>query len=328
MITPSHRYHQTHTGKRLPMNATVEINNVFHGRPLMTRTLDSRVVMTTLLSFGIIVNNTLILVIVKRQRVFQSKVASQLVTVLSILDIGLGILIATNIPHLVFEKWMYGDTVCRTIMCLTFGIYGFETYTIALISLERYLAICKPFQYRRMMNKRTLLIAATVIGVNTTVILSVPVVTELPMEVVGGVVCVGVLHDTNSQIYNMLCALFVICLPVFVVMIANLQIIKIIRKQRYTIRVQNGQHAQPVVIDKGSFISALLVAIIIFTDLPITFIVTINMFTNVRISLFWPIQMIYSSGFWNIYVYTLWNKAFRQALMRLIQCHKGRIRTE
>ena len=283
---------------------------------------------TILLSLGIIVNNIIILVIVTRQKVFQSKVASRLVTVLSILDIGMGLLIATSVPHIVFGKWMYGDTVCRASMCLTFGIYGLETHTVALISLERYLAICKPFHYSRIMNKRTFLIASIMIGVHATIVISVPVVAELPTEVVAGVVCVTMLHDTNSQIYNMFYASFVVCLPVSVVMIANLQIIKIIRKQRNSIREQNGQHAQPVVIDKGSFISALLVAIIISTNLPITIIIVINMFTNIRTSLFWPIQMIYSSGFWNIYVYTLWNKTFRQALMRLIQCHKGRIRTE
>ena len=294
----------------------------------MTRTLDSRVVITLLLSFGIIVNNTLILVIVTRQKVFQSNVASRLINVLSVLDIGMGLVIVTNVPHLVFGKWMYGDFVCRTIMCLTFGIYGLETYTIALISLERYLAICKPFHYSRIMNKRTFLIAVIVIGVINTTFVSVPLIADLPLEVVGAVICVGVLHDNNSQIYNMLYGSFVICLPVVVVMIANLQIIKIIRKQRNSIRVQNGQHAQSVLIDKGSFLSALLVAIIIFTNLPLTFIIGINMFANVRISLFWPIQMIYSGGFWNVYVYTFWNKAFRQGLMKLIKCHKGRISTE
>uniref|UniRef100_A0A3P9N7Q5 Coagulation factor II thrombin receptor like 2 n=1 Tax=Poecilia reticulata TaxID=8081 RepID=A0A3P9N7Q5_POERE len=52
--------------------------------------------------------------------------------------------------HLSGNNWIFGEISCRLITALFFGNVYCSAQTIACISLKRYLAVVKPFLYRRM----------------------------------------------------------------------------------------------------------------------------------------------------------------------------------
>lgn len=56
--------------------------------------------------------------------------------------------------HLNGHNWIFGEIFCRLITALFFGNVYCSAQTIACISLKRYLAVVKPFLYRRMAKTR------------------------------------------------------------------------------------------------------------------------------------------------------------------------------
>lgn len=52
--------------------------------------------------------------------------------------------------HLNANNWIFGEISCRLITALFYGNVYCSAQTIACISLKRYLAVVKPFLYRRM----------------------------------------------------------------------------------------------------------------------------------------------------------------------------------
>ena len=116
------------------------------------------VLLSTLLAIGIIFGNILIIIVASSKRkVFQSKATCALITSLAVVDLALGLFFAFNLPNIIFQQWMYGRTPCELQDISGYVLFGLETQIISLISLERYLAICRPLHYHRILNKKTTL---------------------------------------------------------------------------------------------------------------------------------------------------------------------------
>ena len=109
-------------------------------------------------------------------------------------------------------------------------------------------------------------------------------------------------------------------LPLCAVTFSNIQIVHAIRQQRTRIHEMNRPSNQPVRIDKGSFISVLLVVIMCTTFLPILISIHLSYFHSVKVSQFWPSIIFGSNSFWNIVLYIFWNKSFRLELMQVLRC--------
>ena len=128
------------------MNETLAFEgNIFQRRKLPEASFDSRVLLSTLLAIGIIFGNILIIIVASSKRkVFQSKATWTLITALAVVDLALGLFFAFNLPNIIFQQWMYGRTACELQAISGYVLFGLETQIISLISLERYLAICRP----------------------------------------------------------------------------------------------------------------------------------------------------------------------------------------
>lgn len=65
--------------------------------------------------------------------------------------------------HLNGNNWIFGEISCRLITALFYGNVYCSAQTIACISLKRYLAVVKPFLYRRLAKTRLALWACLVV---------------------------------------------------------------------------------------------------------------------------------------------------------------------
>ncbi|XP_061585012.1 proteinase-activated receptor 3 [Cololabis saira] len=65
--------------------------------------------------------------------------------------------------HFSGSNWIFGETSCRLITALFYGNVYSSAQTIACLSLNRYLAVVKPFLYRRMARTTTAVWACLVV---------------------------------------------------------------------------------------------------------------------------------------------------------------------
>ena len=271
-----------------------------------------------LLSFGIISSNIIIIVVANsKTKVFQSKIAGRLITSLAGVDFVIGLFFATSLPNILLQRWVYDDTVCLMQAAISAGLLTSVLLIIAMISLERYIAICRPLYYHQILTRQRCTIAIVLAVAVTSIMVIIPPLAGVAGKRLGGVyVCVLDFGRTGHILAFVGGPLMVIIL----VVIANVKIMRAIRQQRNRINAINGLHSQPVRIDKGSFISALLVVVLCATFLPWVTINSVTGLLKVKVSLFWPSLLFLSNSFWNIFVYIFWNKLFRQELIQRMCC--------
>ena len=277
--------------------------------------------MSLLLSFGIISSNIIIILVANsKSKVFQSKIAGRLIMTLAGVDFAIGLSLATSLPNIFLQRWLYNDTVCLIQAVTSAGLFTSALLIIAMISIERFIAICRPLYYHQILTRQR----CTIVIVLAVALVSLMVI-GLPLAGVPGKLREEIFYcvmDYERTSHNFLVFLFVgsALIVIIIVMIVNVKIVLVIRQQRNRINASNGQHSQPVRIDKGSFISALLVVILCVTFMPWVTINSVTIFLKVNVSRFWPLLLFLSNSFWNIFVYILWNKSFRQELIKRMCC--------
>ena len=274
--------------------------------------------MSLSLAFGIITSNIIIIVVANSKRkVFQSKIAGTLIMALAGVDLAIGLSLAISLPNIFLQRWVYDDTVCLIQAVVDSGIFISMLQIIAMISLERFIAICRPLYYHQILTRQRCTIVIVLAVAVTSIIVIIPPMAGVEGKRIGGVyLCVLDFGRTGHILAFVGGPLIVITL----VVIANVEIMRAIRQQRNRINAINGLHSQPVRIDKGSFISVLLVVILCATFLPWVTINSVTGLLKVKVSLFWPSLLLLSNSFWNIFVYIFWNKLFRQELIQRMCC--------
>ena len=306
------------------MNKTSPLKNITDNNYPLSETMrfDGYVIIVLLIIIMIIGCNTLILVVVSKEKAFQSKLASRLISTLAAMDLFIGVILSTSIPNMVFGRWVYGNTWCLLSAAISNSAFSTEYFIIAFISLERYVAICRPLHYHQILSRKT----CTVVAILSIMVVSastvIPIVTGMPTVVTEEVnIC---MLKLNHHVGHMVVFGFLGCiLPLCAVMVSNIKILLVIRKQRRSIQALNGQQAQENRIDKGSFISVLLVMILCCTMMPIFVSNTIKNVTHFQVNMFWPTMVLLSNSFWNLFVYTFWNKSFRRGLFKVLHCKRS-----
>ncbi|KAM4745293.1 proteinase-activated receptor 3 [Anableps anableps] len=115
---------------------------------LSTWVIPSSYILTILVG---IPSNTYILVFLRVR--LTSKTLSTVVLYLNLALSDLLLVLSLGLRvyyHLNGNNWIFGEISCRLITALFFGNVYCSAQTIACISLKRYLAVVKPFLYRRM----------------------------------------------------------------------------------------------------------------------------------------------------------------------------------
>ena len=308
------------------MNSTLTLQNSSDILDLSRVRFDGHALITLLISLGIFSGNIIIIVVSTRERVFQSKTAGRLIIALAVVDVLIGVNYALGVPNITLKRWIFSETACVVSAAFGLGIFAIEMYLIAAISLERYVAICRPLHYNRILSKRTWRVAGVLTGAYVTTLAIIPPIAEMPYDVTAVIfVCQFHYSGTTGIIYGWLYGILVCLLTLCIVMISNIRIVQTIRQQRRTINSLQGGQSQPVKIDKGSFISVLLIVITFVTMTPTFIIVSFKSAASLEINTFWPAALYVSNSFWNIFVYIGWNKAFRQVFIKLMLCKQTRM---
>lgn len=86
----------------------------------------------------------------------------------------------TEFPLLVvdstFGVWLGGETTCYLVVLISLFLWRFSMIVSTMITLDRFLAIAKPFYYRSKIRLRTIRVAVVVFGIYSLIIAVLPVV--------------------------------------------------------------------------------------------------------------------------------------------------------
>ena len=220
---------------------------------------------------------------------------------------------------MVFGRWVYGKTFCLLSAAFSTSAFSTEFIIMAFISLERYVAICRPLHYHRILSRKMCIVIVILTITLVSACTMVPIVIGIPTVIIEETY--ACLLKLNHHVGFMVIFGFLECiLPLCAVIVSNIKILLVIRKQKRTIQALNEQQHQAIKVDKGSFISVLLVIILCCTMLPMLVSNTMNNITHFQINLYWPSMIILSNSFWNLLVYTFWNKTFRKGLFKVLRC--------
>ena len=283
---------------------------------------DSYVIIVLLIIIMIIGSNTLVLVVLTKEKAFKSKVASRLIFTLAAVDLFIGVMVSINMPNMISGRWVLGNTLCSLSAAIMISTFSAEYFIVAFISLERYFAICSPLHYHRILSRNTCILVAIPPIIMVSACTMVPIVICMPTVITEEVYACMLKY--NHHVGFMVVFGFLGCiLPLCAVMVSNIKILLAIRKQRRSIQALNGQQEQAIKVDKGSFISVLLVMILGCTMLPIFVSNTIKNVTSLQINMFWPTMALLSNSLWNLFVYTFWNKTFRRGLLKVLHCKRS-----
>ena len=306
------------------MNETHNISREFSlGKKEIADGFDNRFLACLLLSIGIITGNILIITVASsRKKVFQSILASRLITALAAVDLVIGVFFSFSVPNVFLQRWIYGDTLCTLMADCSSAVFIAEFQIIALISLERYIAICRPLHYHLILTRGKCIAVSIFVGLVVSAFILVPPLAGIPSQVQQDVyMCQLIYKDFSGSSYLVAFVALGFVLPLCAVTFSNIQIVRAIRQQRTRIHEMNRPSNQPVRIDKGSFISVLLVVIMCTTFLPFLISLPLSYFhPEVKVSQFWPSIIFGSNSFWNIVLYIFWNKSFRLELMQVLRC--------
>ena len=122
---------------------------------LETDGFNHRFWISLLLSFGIISSNIIIIVVANsKTKVFQSKIAGRLITALAGVDFVIGLFFTTSLAYILLQRWLYNDTVCLMQAVISAGLFISVLQIIAMISLERFIAICRPLYYYQILTRQ------------------------------------------------------------------------------------------------------------------------------------------------------------------------------
>ena len=311
------------------MNDTFTLLNITESLSLTAGELASHIVITTLLAVGIISSNIIIITISLKKKMFQSEAARRLIRTLAAVDLIIGSVYTLVIPNIISQTWVYGDTFCTLSGVFANDVLALEVYTITLISIERYVAICKPLTHHRILTRRMWIMSGILGATLVTAYTSFPLAGGLAYIVMeGAYICEVDYTKEIAHIYQQVYLMLAVGVPLFIVLVLNIRIIHTIRKQRRSILRQNCQLSQPALVGKGSLISGLLMLILSATMIPLITANTYEYLTQQRNDRFWPLTIVISNSFWNMCVYTFWSKSFRQGLLELMCSKSGRVHAE
>ncbi|XP_059569966.1 D(4) dopamine receptor [Alligator mississippiensis] len=220
----------------------------------------------------------------------------------------------------------YSEAYCRAVAYVTSSVFGAALYSLAGVSLERYVAVFFPLRYGCLLRPRrvALLIAAAWLG---------PALLLLPVALPGRAAVLRVRFSSaallcepdyaSNAVYSALLAAAIFCPAAATVTFANLRLWQAARSQRRRGAAAGGaglQRLRPRRLDAASRVLAPVVIAFYVCWAPCMGTILYNAITRDRVpewvefvALWLPI----GSGFLNCFVYFWTNRSFRHKWRRL-----------
>ena len=76
----------------------------------------------------------------------------------------IGVFYSFSVPNVFLQRWIYGNTLCTLKADSSSALCVAEFQIIALISLERYLAICRPLHYHLILTRGKYIAVSIFVG--------------------------------------------------------------------------------------------------------------------------------------------------------------------
>jgi len=133
----------------------------------------AQMVVFTLIILATIVGNSLICLSVTKFRHLRTNTNFILLS-LALTDLGMVVIMVLKAVTTVTGKWIFGEWCCRAIASLGLTLSFISILHLCCLSVDRYIAIQKPFRYQFIVTRRRVITILLLIWLSVTVILNIP----------------------------------------------------------------------------------------------------------------------------------------------------------
>ena len=284
-------------------------------------------VLLALTVFLIILLNSLSLLVLHRARGIQETTKIFMVS-LAVSDLCVGLFSALpDLLQAISRKWVLGEFLCTALGIVSPACYMISTFSLLLLTVDRYVAIIHSLQYPRLLSpRRTKVIVALLWSVS--LILCV---------LLFGLLAKSAMNTANQQCWRSLGIVFkcfTVCglpIPLVIIIVLYIHILKVARRQARRIAAENfrgnppdGQDAPQPISTKGATTVIIITVTIFICWTPIVLLQFVNSMSEVINGLLHLFNVAYLSNSWlNCVIYYWRNKELRQALHSLVSsyCH-------
>lgn len=133
----------------------------------------AQMVVFTFIIIATVVGNTLIFVSVIKFRHLRTNTNFILLS-LALTDLSMVIIMVLNAVTTVTGEWIFGDWCCRAVASIGLTLSFISILHLCMLSVDRYIAIQKPFRYQFIVTRRRVITILLLIWLSVVVILNVP----------------------------------------------------------------------------------------------------------------------------------------------------------
>ena len=269
-----------------------------------------------LMSVLIIIANLIIIVIVCRNRAFQTENARLLVRSLAFSDLSNGILLVMTTCNAFYGKLVYNHLVCVLMSKFQGASWICTLYLVMLMNYDKYIAICRPLDYPRICayKKCKLTMCCLLFGGICGACLSFVVPSWKVIYRAELYMCM--VDWTSENVSSLAMAIGIgFCPSLCVIFFTNIRILQVVQKQGRATQPDRRQRA----LNRGVAVCLMIVLTMMLTWTPWSIVEIIRLHTY-RLELdnnttFFLYFLAMSNSIWNLLIYIFWNNAFRKSLM-------------
>ncbi|XP_038078516.1 octopamine receptor 1-like [Patiria miniata] len=240
-----------------------------------------------------------------------------LMTMLAASDLLVGLLSLVTSVASGLNRWPYGDIGCTMASYCMNTILCMSLFSIISLNVDRYIAITKPYKFPVWCTKRRAIILVLATSI-VSVLGSIPAYLIGTQYFAGPALCY---YRNGTNVLNIIAFLWCNIIPTLVMTGLYYRIIRISRQ--HELRENRNQNAENNVTREHKALKAFLVVMLTFSAcyIPFNLMHIVERSTDwaspdwLRFLTFW---LLYSNSAFNVFIYCLFNQAYRQTAKKII----------